>query len=146
MQPCPGPLISRLERNRQSTVSVGAPPGVPVTGLRCRPPPPLPPRQPTSRRPLAPEHPAGLSSAYCDEFVCTSSPAVEASVRQLARDLQRANGKWAGIYTQDVEYSVSEEEHSAWRGCLLLSSSASQASTACASKQARHACMHACMG
>jgi hypothetical protein len=46
----------------------------------------------------------GLSSEYCDDFVCTSSPAVESSVRQLAKDLQRANGKWTPIYASNVEY------------------------------------------
>ncbi|EFN57299.1 hypothetical protein CHLNCDRAFT_143902 [Chlorella variabilis] len=45
-----------------------------------------------------------LSTSYCDEFVCTSSPSVEASVRQLAKDLQRANGRWAPIYASTVEY------------------------------------------
>lgn len=32
-------------------------------------------------------------------------------MRQLARDLQRANGKWAPIYTRDVEYSVSRRKN-----------------------------------
>lgn len=48
----------------------------------------------------------GLTSDYCDDFVCTSSPAVESSVRQLAKDLQRANGRWTPIYASTVEYQV----------------------------------------
>lgn len=51
--------------------------------------------------------PAGLPASYCDDFECTSSPSVEASVRQLAKDLTRANGKWTPIYASNVEYSVS---------------------------------------
>ena len=37
------------------------------------------------------DHGAGLTSNYCDDFVCTSSPAVEQNLRALARDLTRLN-------------------------------------------------------
>ena len=60
----------------------------------------------------------GLSTDYCDDFECTSSPAVEASVRTLAKDLQRANGRWTPIYASNVEYSVRRPRplHAALRG------------------------------
>ncbi|KAL4518623.1 hypothetical protein Ndes2437B_g00712 [Nannochloris sp. 'desiccata'] len=35
-----------------------------------------------------------LDRNYCDDFICTSSPAVEMTVRSLANDLIRANGVW----------------------------------------------------
>ena len=76
------------------------------------PPPPPPPLLPPLLPPLTlPANstsrlPPGLSSDYCDDFVCTSSPAVESSVRQLAKDLQRANGKWTPLYASNVEYQV----------------------------------------
>jgi len=35
-----------------------------------------------------------LDCNYCDDFICTSSPAVETTVRSLANDLTRANGVW----------------------------------------------------
>jgi hypothetical protein len=35
-----------------------------------------------------------INRNYCDDFVCTSSPAVEMTVRSLANDLIRANGVW----------------------------------------------------
>lgn len=45
----------------------------------------------------------GLKSDYCDEFVCTSSPAVEQTVRSLARDLVRRS--WTpSLFTRDVTY------------------------------------------
>lgn len=47
----------------------------------------------------------GLSRNYCDDFVCTSSPAVEATVRSLARDITRANGVWTrSLFSRGVEY------------------------------------------
>lgn len=46
-------------------------------------------------------------AACCDDFVCTSSPAVENSVRTLARDIQRADGSWTRrILAPDVVYKV----------------------------------------
>jgi hypothetical protein len=35
-----------------------------------------------------------INREYCNDFVCTSSPAVEQTVRSLANDLIRANGVW----------------------------------------------------
>lgn len=47
----------------------------------------------------------GLSRDYCDEFVCTSSPAIESTVRALSRDLTRANGVWTrSLLSRNVEY------------------------------------------
>ena len=52
----------------------------------------------------------GLRSDYCDDFVCTSSPAVEQTVRSLARDLVRQ--KWTpSLFTRDVVYQVSPRMH-----------------------------------
>ena len=62
-------------------------------GWATEPPPPLPPPLPADALTASDPLPAGLGSDYCDDFVCTSSPAVEASVRQLAKDIQRANGR-----------------------------------------------------
>lgn len=46
-----------------------------------------------------------LSTKYCDDFVCTSSPAVETTVRSLARDIERGNGVWTQSFlSRDVEY------------------------------------------
>ena len=47
-----------------------------------------------------------LNRNYCDDFVCTSSPAVESTVRALARDITRANGVWTRslFSNQNVEY------------------------------------------
>ncbi|PSC69156.1 hypothetical protein C2E20_7333 [Micractinium conductrix] len=56
-------------------------------------------------KPVAEQSIDGLPASYCDDFECTSSPSVEASVRQLAKDLTRANGKWTPIYASNVEYS-----------------------------------------
>lgn len=47
----------------------------------------------------------GLSKEYCDEFVCTSSPAVEATVRALSRDIRRGNGVWTRtLFSRNVKY------------------------------------------
>lgn len=45
-----------------------------------------------------------LDTSYCDDFVCTSSPAVELTVRAVAKDIQRQ--KYSRPYFQpEVEYS-----------------------------------------
>ena len=47
----------------------------------------------------------GLTEDYCDDFVCTSSPAVEQTLRSLAKDLVRR--KWTAIlFAKDVKYRV----------------------------------------
>lgn len=47
----------------------------------------------------------GLNRDYCDDFVCTNSPAVESTVRALARDITRANGVWTkSLLSRNVEY------------------------------------------
>ena len=46
-----------------------------------------------------------LDTNYCDDFVCSSSPAVEASIRAMGRDIARANGVWTrSILSRKVEY------------------------------------------
>ena len=51
---------------------------------------------------------AGLTSDYCDDFVCTSSPAVEQNLRSLSRDLTRLNTWTISLFAKDVQYQVSE--------------------------------------
>ncbi|PNW75685.1 hypothetical protein CHLRE_12g536800v5 [Chlamydomonas reinhardtii] len=46
-----------------------------------------------------------LDTDYCDDFVCTSSPAVEQTVRSLARELQRGRYAAATLYQPGVTYS-----------------------------------------
>ncbi len=47
-----------------------------------------------------------LDTNYCDDFECTSSPAVEQTVRSLARELQRGKYSTASLYQAGVTYSV----------------------------------------
>lgn len=59
----------------------------------------------------------GLKSDYCDDFVCTSSPAVEQTVRSLARDLVRRS--WTpSLFTRDVRYTVSHGAMGAQQSCI----------------------------
>ena len=51
-----------------------------------------------------------LNRNYCDDFVCTSSPAIEATVRALARDLLRANGN----YTRSI-FSAQKAQYKGFR-------------------------------
>ncbi|KXZ51347.1 hypothetical protein GPECTOR_13g835 [Gonium pectorale] len=46
-----------------------------------------------------------LESDYCDDFQCTSSPAVEQTVRSLARELTRGRYATTSLYQQTVTYS-----------------------------------------
>ena len=47
----------------------------------------------------------GLTEDYCDDFVCTSSPAVEQTLRSLAKDLVRR--RWTPVlFARDVKYRV----------------------------------------
>lgn len=46
-----------------------------------------------------------LSTRYCDDFECTSSPAVERTVRALANDIARGNGVWTkSLLSKNVVY------------------------------------------
>ncbi|KAK9819182.1 hypothetical protein WJX81_004272, partial [Elliptochloris bilobata] len=46
----------------------------------------------------------GIDKNYCDEFVCTSSPAVEQNLRALARDLTRLRTWTLSLFAKDVRY------------------------------------------
>jgi hypothetical protein len=46
-----------------------------------------------------------LAPAYCNDFVCTSSPAVEMTVKALAKDIERGNGVWTtSLLSKDIVY------------------------------------------
>lgn len=46
----------------------------------------------------------GLEQNYCDDFVCTSSPAVEQNLRALARDVVRTSTWTADLFADEVRY------------------------------------------
>ncbi|GIL76940.1 hypothetical protein Vretifemale_6486 [Volvox reticuliferus] len=46
-----------------------------------------------------------LDTNYCDDFVCTSSPAVEQTVRSLARELTRSRYTTTSLFQPNVTYS-----------------------------------------
>jgi len=49
-----------------------------------------------------------LDTNYCDDFICKSSPAVESTVRSLAKDIERCNGVWtASLFSRNIQYSDS---------------------------------------
>ena len=48
----------------------------------------------------------GIDRNYCDEFECTSSPAVERNLRALARDITRVSRWTLSFFASDVEYKV----------------------------------------
>lgn len=45
-----------------------------------------------------------LNTEYCDEFACTSSPAVEQTIRSLCRDLQRPRTWTRSLFAENVTY------------------------------------------
>ncbi len=51
----------------------------------------------------------GIEQNYCDEFVCTSSPAVEQNLRALARDVVRISTWTASLFADEVRYQVSTQ-------------------------------------
>lgn len=53
--------------------------------------------------------PIGLAEKFCNEFVCTSSPAVEPTVRTLASDIERSvdGSRTLRCYSNDVTYKDS---------------------------------------
>lgn len=61
-----------------------------------------------------------LDRNYCDDFICTSSPAVEQTVKAFAVDLLKAT-KWTlSRFAQDVEYKVMFRDVGVSRGSLRL--------------------------
>ena len=48
----------------------------------------------------------GIDQSYCDEFVCTSSPAVERNLRALARDVVRTSTWTTDLFADEVRYKV----------------------------------------
>lgn len=48
----------------------------------------------------------GIDQTYCDDFVCTSSPAVEQTLRALARDLTRISTWTPSLFSDEVRYKV----------------------------------------
>ena len=49
----------------------------------------------------------GIDQNFCDDFVCTSSPAVERNLRALARDVVRTSTWTADLFADEVRYKVS---------------------------------------
>ena len=49
---------------------------------------------PPAASPIDQQEIENINRNYCDDFICTSSPAVEKTVRSLANDIIRANGVW----------------------------------------------------
>lgn len=74
----------------------------------------------------------GVNRDYCDDFVCTSSPLVEQTVKALARDLLRQRTWTSSLFSPSVEYRVRphatphlqllEDGHlqSSWERCTLV--------------------------
>lgn len=48
----------------------------------------------------------GIDQNFCDDFVCTSSPAVERNLRALARDVVRTSTWTADLFADEVRYKV----------------------------------------
>lgn len=48
----------------------------------------------------------GIEQNYCDDFVCTSSPAVERNLRALARDVGRTSTWTTDLFADEVRYKV----------------------------------------
>ncbi|KAL3155619.1 hypothetical protein ABBQ38_010872 [Trebouxia sp. C0009 RCD-2024] len=46
----------------------------------------------------------GIEQNYCDDFVCTSSPAVERNLRALARDVARTSTWTTDLFADEVRY------------------------------------------
>lgn len=60
----------------------------------------------------------GLDTDYCDDFQCTSSPAVEQTVRSLARELSRGRYTTTSLYQKGVQYSDGFRSFSGAEGYL----------------------------
>ena len=48
----------------------------------------------------------GIDTRYCDDFECTSSPAVERNLRSLSRDITRVSRWTASLFAIKVKYQV----------------------------------------
>lgn len=68
----------------------------------------------------------GLAEQYCNDFICTSSPSVEPTVRTLASDVENAvdGRRTERVYSAEVSYKVREQQN-IWHGSgqLVLSPS-----------------------
>ena len=49
----------------------------------------------------------GIDQNFCDDFVCTSSPAVERNLRALARDVVRTSTWTLDLFADEIRYKVS---------------------------------------
>lgn len=56
----------------------------------------------------------GIDQNFCDDFVCTSSPAVERNLRALARDVVRTSTWTADLFADEVRYKVSAGSMHFW--------------------------------
>jgi hypothetical protein len=59
----------------------------------------------------------GLAEQYCNDFICTSSPSVEPTVRTLAADVENAvdGRRTERVYSAEVSYKVREQPNP-WHG------------------------------
>lgn len=48
----------------------------------------------------------GLTTVYCDDFQCDSSPQVERAIRSFAKDIERSTVWTISIFAEDVKYQV----------------------------------------
>ena len=94
--PQPQPFLSPVKCQRQSTQSLR-----PQNCSRCR----------ASTEARTDEQSEvqieGIDQNFCDDFVCTSSPAVERNLRALARDVVRTSTWTADLFADEVRYKVS---------------------------------------
>ena len=64
----------------------------------------------------------GLAEQYCNDFICTSSPSVEPTVRTLANDVENGvDGKRTErVYSAEVSYKVRALQSKFWHGSRQL--------------------------
>jgi len=101
-----GPIATRGRVCRRAVPASGCPRrGAVVAGSRGR----GAARRPSGVAPRAGDNVDAMGvdnlPSYCDDFVCTSSPAVELTVKALAKDIERGNGVWTtSLLSKNVEY------------------------------------------